>query len=456
METWMIIYNVAVVNRGLIRRGVVTIHDRRIAAVSYVTDGRLPEGIKEKYPDAVIIDGNGAYLMPGVIDTHVHFRDPGLTDKADMATESSAAVAGGVTACIDMPNTIPQTTTITRWEDKMAHAEGRSKANYAFFIGVATDNMDQLLAADYTRVAGIKLFLGSTTGDMMVSDGTLIERLLAEAPCPIVVHAESEKVIQANLKELNPQGLADLPVEYHSRLRTAEACYESSRAIVEMALKHDALLHIAHVSTSAELSLLSSGPLLGKRITAETCPQYLLFSDEDWAARGARMKCNPAVKSAADRDALREAVRSGLIDTIATDHAPHLLADKEGGALKAKSGMPMVQFSLVKMLDLFGPALAAEKMCHNPARLFGVEERGFVDVGMYADLVLVSRRHSPHVIKDSEVLSKCGWTPLDGMTTDYKVDATIVNGRVAYSSMDGVEAHDEALGLPLRFNPVRR
>lgn len=225
---------------------------------------------------------------------------------------------------------------------------------------------------------------------------------------------------------------------------------------MELARKHDALLHVAHVSTAAELELFTRGPVLGKRITAETCPQYLLFSDEDWAEKGARMKCNPAVKSVADRDALRDAVRTGLIDTIATDHAPHLLADKEGGALKAKSGMPMVQFSLVKMLDLFGSEVVVEKMCHNPARVFGIEERGFVDTGMYADFVLVSRRDTPHVITDSEVVSKCGWTPLAGMTTDYKVNATILNGHVAYWNMAGINPPCRAYGKPLTFNPIRR
>lgn len=456
MENAIVIHNVAVVNRGRVRRGVVVTSAGRIAEVVYDTCGALSEELLTRFPGARIIDGDGAYLMPGVIDTHVHFREPGLTDKADIAGESRAAVAGGVTSYIDMPNTVPQTIDTARWEQKMALAATRSKANYAFFIGVSTDNMSELLEADYTRVAGIKLFLGSTTGDMMITDTALVERLLSDAHCVIVVHAESEKVIRENMKRLNPDGLADLPVEFHSRLRSAEACFESSQAIVGLALKHDALLHLAHVSTSAELALLTRGALLGKRITAETCPQYLLLCDDDWASKGARMKCNPAVKSAADRDALREAVRNGLIDTIATDHAPHLLADKVGGALKAKSGMPMVQFSLVKMLDLFSPELVAEKMCHNPSRLLGIERRGFVDVGMSADLVLVSRLATPRVISDGDVVSKCGWTPLDGMTTEHEVKATLVNGRVAYSVMEGVEADVDTLGEPLRFNPLRR
>ncbi len=453
----IIIYNVAVVNRGRVRSGAVVVDDGRIAAVVYGTDGVPARDLLAVYPGAAAVDGGGAYLMPGVIDTHVHFREPGLTDKADMVTESTAAVAGGVTSYIDMPNTIPQTTTIGRWKEKMSLAAGRSKANYAFFLGVSSDNVGELLAADYTRVAGIKLFLGSTTGDMMVSDSALIERLLADAPCTIVVHAESEKVIQENMQRLNPDGLTDLPVELHSRLRSSQACYESSRSIVELARKHDALLHIAHVSTAAELPLFTSGSVLGKRVTAETCPQYLLLSDEDWATKGARMKCNPAVKSTADRDALREALRTGLIDTIDTAHAPQLLADMEGGALKAKSGMPMVQFSLVKMLDLFDdPALVAEKMCHNPSRLFGIEERGFVDVGMRADLVLVSRRDMPHVITDGDVVSKCGWTPLAGMATEHEVKATLVNGHVVYSVMDGLDAEADTVGEPLRFSPGRR
>lgn len=454
-KVMLIIYNVRIVNRGRVRSGAVAVKDGLIHAVDYNCGGALTEEWRQRYADAHLIDGCGAYLMPGVIDTHVHFREPGLTDKADIASESKAAVAGGVTSYVDMPNTIPPTTTVERWAEKMALAAANSRANYAFFIGVATDNLHELLDADYTRIAGIKLFLGSTTGDMMVSDGTLIERLLKDAPCPIVVHAESEAVIKANMARLNPDGLDDLPVEIHSRLRSAEACYESSRRIVELAKRYDALLHIAHVSTAAELALLTAGPLLGKRVTAETCPQYLLLSDADWQSKGARMKCNPAVKSDVDRDALREAVVAGLIDTIATDHAPHQLADKEGGALKAKSGMPMVQFSLVKMLDIFDPAIVAEKMSHNPARLLGIERRGFVDAGMCADMVLVRPRKKPHVIRDAEVISKCGWTPLAGMTTDHEVMATIVNGEVAYTQENGVDEKVVA-GKALRFNPVRR
>lgn len=455
MSNAMLIYNVKIVNRGRVRPGVVAVKDGSIQAVVYDSNGALTAEMRTLYKDAITRDGGGAYLMPGVIDTHVHFREPGLTDKADISSESCAAVAGGVTSYVDMPNTIPPTTTVEKWVQKMSLAAGRSKANYAFFIGVAADNLPELLAADYTRIAGIKLFLGSTTGDMMVSDGKIIERLLKDAPCPIVVHAESESVIRANMAKINPDGLDDLPVDMHSRIRSAEACYESSRHIVELAQRYDALLHIAHVSSAAELSLLSKGPLLGKRVTAETCPQYLLLCDADWESKGARMKCNPAVKSDTDREALRAAVRSGLIDTIATDHAPHQLADKEGGALKAKSGMPMVQFSLVKMLDLFEPATVAEKMSHNPARLLGIDRRGFIDAGMYADMVLVKPRKKPHVIRDAEVISKCGWTPLSGMTTEHEVIATIVNGQIAYDKNDGVKS-DVMAGEALRFNPQRR
>lgn len=442
--TTTLIHNAVIVNRGTSRPGAVLIDGGRIADVIF--EGPLPSASRA-------IDARGAYLLPGAIDTHVHLREPGLTDKGDIATETRAAVAGGVTSVIDMPNTVPPTVSLQAWQEKMEIAALKSVANYAFFIGVSTDNLHTLLHADYTRIPGIKLFLGSTTGDMMVTDGSLIERLLEEAPCPIVVHAESEPAIREALARLNPDGADDLPVEFHSRIRSARACMESSSRIVRLALDHGALLHLAHVSTADELALLGKGSPLVKRITAETCPQYLLLSTDDYTRLGTRMKCNPAVKSAADREALRRAVEDGLIDSIATDHAPHLLSDKEGGALKAKSGMPMVQFSLVKMMDLFPPETVAEKMAHNPARIFGVTRRGFIDTGMAADLVLVSTLDDPHTITDSEVVSKCGWTPLAGMTTSHRVELTMVNGHIAFSRSGEKEPPS---AQPLEFSPIRR
>ncbi|MCM1336887.1 MAG: amidohydrolase family protein [Candidatus Amulumruptor caecigallinarius] len=438
--------NAVIVNRGRSFRGSLLVAGDEIAAV-YTEDDPLPKA-------DTVTDLGGAWLLPGAIDTHVHFREPGLTDKGSIATESRAAVAGGVTSYIDMPNTVPQTVTQSAWRDKMAIAANSSAANYAFFIGASATNTDALLRMDYTRVAGIKLFLGSTTGDMMVDNDAVARRLLRNAPCEIVVHAESERIIRENLARLNPKGLDDLPVESHSEIRDIRACVESSARIVEMAREEDALLHLAHVSTAAELSLLTSGDCQGKRITAETCPHYLTFTTADYHRAGTRIKCNPAIKGALDLQALRRGVTDGLIDTVATDHAPHLAADKHGGALRAKSGMPMVQFSVVKMMDLFAPEIVATKMAHNPARIFGIERRGFLDPGFKADLTVVSALPAPRTISDSEVLSKCGWTPLAGFQTSHRIELTMVNGHVAYSAAGGVAALSAAEAL--RFSPVRR
>lgn len=440
--------NAVIVNRGRSFRGSLLVDGDEIHSV-YAEGEPLPAA-------DTVTDLGGAWLLPGAIDTHVHFRQPGLIAKGDIASESRAAVAGGVTSYVDMPNTVPQTLTQDAWRDKMAIAAAHSAANYGFFIGASATNTDAILRLDYTRVAGIKLFLGSTTGDMMVDDEGVARRLLRDAPCEVVVHAESERIIRENLARLNPDGLDDLPVESHSAIRDVRACVESSARIVEMAREEDALLHLAHVSTAAELALLTPGPCQGKRVTAETCPHYLTFTTADYHRAGTRIKCNPAIKGALDLQALRRGITDGLIDTVATDHAPHLLADKEGGALKAKSGMPMVQYSVVKMMDIFSPETVAEKMAHNPARIFGVERRGFLDPGFKADLVAVSILPAPRTISDSEVLSKCGWTPLAGFQTSHRVELTMVNGRVAYTAAGGVAPTAADAAESLRFTPDRR
>lgn len=445
---YTLIYNARVVNEGSAALGYVTIAGRFIDIVG---TGHAPQALIDGV--ATAIDAGGRLLLPGAIDEHVHFRDPGLTHKADMATESRAAVAGGVTSFIDMPNTVPATTTCAAVDDKIERAAAVSCANYGFFIGATNTNLDQLLAADYTKVAGVKLFLGSSTGNMLVDSESTISRIFSEVPALIAVHAEDESIISANRKTFGEEYGDDVPVNFHPAIRSRKACVEATRKAVEGARKYGARLHVLHISTADELQFFSPGPVEGKRITAETCPQYLLFCDEHYARFGARIKCNPAIKRAADREALRAAVASGVIDVIATDHAPHLEAEKQGGALKAVSGMPMVQFSLPVMVSLaaegsFPITRVVEKMSHNPARIFGIDRRGFIRPGYYADLALVDDACEPYTVSAGMVLSKCGWSPLEGAPLGARVDITWVNGKVVWRY--GVLFSSPA-GMPLKF-----
>ncbi len=424
-----LIYNARIVNEGTVTLGYVLIDGEIIGEVGA---GAAPQALVETASEK--IDAAGRLLLPGAIDGHVHFRDPGLTHKADMATESRAAVAGGVTSFIDMPNTVPATTSIAAVEDKMARAAQVSCANYGFFIGATNTNLDELLAADYSKIAGVKLFLGSSTGNMLGDSESAISRIFSEVPALIAVHAEDENIISANRKTFGEEYGDDAPINFHPAIRSRKACLEATRRAVEGARKYGARLHVLHVSTADELQFFSAGPVERKRITAETCPQYLLFCDEHYQTFGARIKCNPAIKRASDREALRKAVADGVIDVISTDHAPHLEQEKQGGALKAVSGMPMVQFSLPVMVTLasegtFTIEQVVEKMCHNPAKIFGIERRGFIRPGYYADLVLVDDSCEPYSVDSGMILSKCGWSPLEGAPLRAKTDITWVNGR---------------------------
>lgn len=443
-----LIHNVEIVNEGERFYGHVLLDGEFISAV-----GR-GDYSGELAPGATIIDGRGKLLLPGVIDTHVHFRDPGLTHKADMESESRAAVAGGVTSFIDMPNTKPATTTVEALEAKLKHASEVSLANYGFFIGATADNLDQLQAADYTRCAGVKLFMGSSTGGMLVDSLDIMERIMASVPALMAVHAEDETLLRKRREAVIARYGEDLPMEFHPVIRSHEVCLKASSDAVALARRMNHRLHLLHVSTAAELDLLQPGPPQGKLVTAETCPQYLAFSDEQYSMLGARIKCNPAIKRPADRDALRQAVTDGRIDTIATDHAPHLLEEKRGTALTAVSGMPLIQFSLTLMLQMASEGLfeietVVEKMCHNPALIYDIDRRGFIRPGYYADLVMVDNDCEPYTITDAWALSKCGWTPLSGLTVANKVSLTLVNGQTAFRYgvlFSGVR------GKELRFN----
>ena len=442
------IHNARIVNLGREYTGYVAIDGEFIHAMG---DGAAPEALLAASQE--VIDAAGMLLIPGCIDDHVHFREPGLTHKADIASESRAAVAGGVTSFMDMPNTKPLTITAEALEEKFDIAARSSVANYSFFIGATNDNIDTLLSIDNKRVAGVKLFLGSSTGNMLVDESDVLHRLFRECRTLISVHSEDEAIIRERRAFYTGRFGEDLSVFYHPLIRSAEACYVCTERAVELARRYGTRLHVAHISTARELELFWAEPLLDKRITAEACVHHLWFTDNDYASLGTRIKCNPAIKTTADRNALRDAVNNGAIDLIATDHAPHLLSEKQGGALTAASGSPYVQFSLIMMLELvrqgvFSTVTVVEKMCHAPAMLYNIDRRGILRPGYYADIVLIDT-NTRHTVTKEDVLSKCGWSPLEGTTFHSRVVKTFVNGKCIYS--DGVVA-DNLASHPLKFN----
>lgn len=434
-----IIQNGTIVNEGSMETRNLFIHEGRLVA----------EESKLRKPQ--VFDATGCYILPGIIDTHVHFRDPGFPEKADFATESRAALAGGVTSVIDMPNTNPQTTSLEALEGKEAIAAQKSAVNYAFMLGATNDNIDNLLAIPTERYAAIKLFLGSSTGNMLVSSETALEKLFCESRKLIVAHCEEESIIQANLRnyKLEFAGTEQETAALHPKIRNTEACFVSTYKAVERARKHGTRLHIAHISTATELSLLSNKALGEKNITAEVTPNHLWFDDRDYATLGNQIKCNPAIKSNDDRLALWSGLVDGIIDTIATDHAPHTWESKQQRYFDAPGGIPSIQHSLQMMLEgFFNPAamerddhdevlrewlpLIVEKMCHNPATIFGIPKRGFIRPGYYADLVVVEKGET-HVTHDS-ILYKCGWSPLEGQTLHTRIRQVFLNGMPANQS----------------------
>jgi dihydroorotase len=443
----ILIYNASIINEGRTFLGSVLLESGFISKI-FTQD--VPATVLES---SLLVDASGKFLLPGAIDIHVHFRDPGLTYKADMESESRAAVAGGVTSFLEMPNTKPMTVTLDAWKEKMDLAASKSLANYGFYLGATNDNLNELLKADYSKVCGVKLFMGSSTGNMLVGQLESLEGIFKAVQGIVAVHAESESVIQANKARFIQEVGADLPIEYHSKIRSAEACYQSTALAIELATRWNTRLHIAHVSTAGELALFGSGSVAGKRITAEVCVPHLWFDDRDYARLGNRIKCNPAIKSQADKDALRDALKANLLDVVATDHAPHTLEDKIGNCLVAASGMPSVQFSLILMLEMaysgiFSKELIVEKMCHAPAILFNMDKRGFVREGYHADLALVDM-DTDWTLQPEDIVSKCGWSPFEQQRYHSRVISTWVNGEQVY---DRGSITQSRAAQPLRYN----
>ncbi len=420
-----------IVNEGRTFDGTLVIEDGTIITIAPVGT------IVPINPTDTIIDARGCFILPGIIDDHVHFREPGLTGKADMDTESRAAAAGGVTTFFDMPNTQPQTTTLETLEEKFRLARQKSHVNYSFFYGATNDNVDSFAQLDIHRIPGIKLFMGSSTGNMLVDRRESLERIFRSTPLPLMAHCEDTDIINRNMEAAKAKYGDDPKVIHHPEIRSTEACYESTRLAVELARKYHTRFHLAHVSTARELELFNSQlSTLNSQLSVEVTPSHLYFSDRDYDRLGTRIKCNPAIKSERDREALQQALCDGRITVIGTDHAPHLLSQKEGGCAKAASGMPMIQFSLVTMLEMVDQGILTierlvELMCHNPARLFEVRQRGFIRPGYRADLVIV-RPNTGWTVTPSVIQSKCGWSPMEGHTYLWRVERTLCNGHTVY------------------------
>ena len=441
-----VISGATIVNEGSSFIGDVFIIDNVIE--------KIVEGIASDHRDYEVFDGKGLYLLPGVIDDQVHFRDPGLTYKGDTYTESKAAVAGGVTSFMDMPNTIPNCLTQDLLEEKYQHAADASLANYSYYMGASNDNLAEILKTDPKKVCGIKVFMGSSTGNMLVDNEESLAGIFSSAPTLVAVHCEDEETIIRNNAYYFEKYGDDAPTSIHPKIRSVEACYLSSAKAVALAKKHGTRLHILHLTTEKEMSLFDNDlPLEDKKITAEVCIHHLWFSDEDYDRKGNFIKWNPSIKSSKDKDALLEAVLSNKIDVVATDHAPHTLEEKERLYFNAPSGGPMVQHSLSAMLELyhngrFTLEKVVEKMCHNPAILFNINKRGFIREGYMADLVLIDLNNSWEVNKDN-ILYKCAWSPMEGKIFKSKVISTFVNGNRVYNN--GVFIED-VKGKRLMFN----
>lgn len=423
----LLIVNARIVNEGRITEGDVFIRDGRIEMAGFGLTGRDADRI---------IDARGRHLLPGFIDDQVHFREPGLTHKGDIATESAAAVAGGITSFMDMPNTVPNATTRTALADKYVAAAGRSRANFAFYLGAANDNIEEIRALRPEQACGVKVFMGASTGNMLVDDPATLEQIFAGCPVLIATHCEDSTVIRTNEQQWRAQYGDNVPPSAHPLIRSAEACYRSSSLAVDLARRHGARLHVLHLSTAQEVELFSTEPLTDKRITAEVCVHHLLLDDSKYEELGNLMKCNPAIKTAADRQALLAGLRAGRIDVIGTDHAPHTLREKEQGYLRAPAGLPLAQHALPMLLEhvhdgTLSLELVVEKTSHAVAQLFGIRDRGFIREGYWADLVLVDLRRGTEVRGD-DLLYKVAWSPFEGWRFRSQVAMTLVNGVVVW------------------------
>ena len=445
----MLIYNATIVNENYSYVGSVVIKNDQIVNIII---GEITDKEAAKY--ARKINAKGLLLLPGVIDTHVHFRDPGLTHKADIASESKAAVAGGVTSYMEMPNTIPQATTIDILEEKYAMASEKSLANYSFYIGATNDNFDELKKVTPQKVCAIKVFMGSSTCNMLVNKAETLKRIFAETGMLVMTHCEDEETIKNNIEKYNKELNGEVPIKYHPLIRTEEACYKSTAYAIELATKNNGRLHVAHLTTKREMDLFdNSMPLSEKKITAEACVHHLWFTNRDYELNGSRIKCNPAIKTKADRNGLREAINQNKIDTVSTDHAPHLWGEKQGTYFSAASGLPFVEWSLPTMLEMVNEGVftyekVVEKMCHAPAELFRIHKRGYIRTGYFADLVLVDPE-KPQIVTDENALTKCAWSPIHGTTLSHQVVCTIVNGNVVF---DNGTFHENKKGSRLLFN----
>lgn len=427
----ILIKDATLVNEGLSMKGSLLIGGERIERI---IPGVLPDDFN--YDGILVTEAEGLFLLPGVIDDQVHFREPGLTHKGDIFTESRAAVAGGITSYMDMPNTLPQTVSLKLLEEKYRRAAEVSAANYSFFMGATNHNLSEVVRTDPSTVCGIKVFLGSSTGDMLMDNDKALAALFKEAPMLIAAHCEDDPIIRANSEAARKQFGEEVPFSWHPVIRSAEACYTSSAKAVELAARYNTRLHIFHLSTAREMELFTPGKVTGKRITAEVCIHHLWFEEKDYSRLGSAIKWNPSVKSSNDREALWQALRCDKIDLVATDHAPHTREEKGGNYFKAPSGGPLVQHSLPAILEMsrlgrISLEKVVEKMCHAPADLFGIRERGYLREGYYADLVLVDP-NAPWTVSDSNILYKCGWSPFEGITFRHSVTHTFVNGKLVY------------------------
>ncbi|MDC1107042.1 dihydroorotase [Prolixibacteraceae bacterium] len=446
-----LITNVKIVNEGKIHKKCSVLIKGDI--IEKIFRKEVPQNVIDK---SEILDGDNRYLIPGVIDDQVHLREPGLTHKEDIYHGSKAAVAGGVTSFMEMPNTNPQATDLKTLEEKYDIAEKNSLVNYSFYLGATNTNIDEVVKIDKKNICGVKLFMGSSTGNMLVDNQEALDLLFAKSPVIITSHCEDEGIIRGNIAKAKEQYGEDVPISEHPNIRNSEACYQSTVKTIDLAKKHNARLHVLHLSTQKEMSLFQSGNLKDKNITAEVCVHHLWFDDSDYEKYGTKIKWNPAIKAASDKAALWEALNSDKIDVVATDHAPHTAEEKNNSYFKAPSGGPLLQHSLVAMLDLarkgnISIEKVVEKMCHAPADLFEVEKRGYIRKGYKADIVLVDQ--TPWEVTPENTVYKCGWSPFEGTMFAYKVTHTFVNGELVYKAdKDGMHFDEENRGQRLTFD----